>query len=230
MKKAGITATAICLFLIACLFTGCRSRAKLSSYDPQVKVLLEQMTLEEKIGQMTQPEQHQVLGDPGDMQKYFIGSVLSGGGSDPAEGNSLEAWTDLYDRVQEEAMKTRLAIPVLYGIDAVHGHSNVLGAVIFPHNIALGCTGDAELVEKIGRVTAVETRATGIQWTFGPCVTVPQDIRWGRTYEGFSEDPILVRSLGKAAVRGLQGSDLSNPLAILACAKLYFGDGGTSPC
>jgi len=229
MKKAGMTATAIFVFLIASLSTGCSSQSRLSSYDPQVKELLEQMTLEEKIGQMTQPEQDRVLSNPGDMQKYFIGSVLSGGGSDPADGNSLEAWTDLFDRIQEEAMKTRLAIPVLYGIDAVHGHSNVLGAVIYPHNIALGCTRDVELVEKIGRVTALETRATGIQWTFGPCVTVPLDIRWGRTYEGFSEDSILVRSLGEAAVRGFQGSDLSNPLAILACAKHYVGDGGTSP-
>jgi beta-glucosidase len=200
----------------------------LSSYDPQVRELLSKMTLEEKIGQMTQPEQEHVLANPGDIQKYFIGSVLSGGDSDPKEGNSLQAWTDLYDQVQTEAMKTRLGIPVLYGIDAVHGHSNVLGAVIFPHNIALGCTRDPALVERIGRITAEEVRAAGIQWTFGPCVTVPQDIRWGRTYEGFSEDPAVVRSLGGAAVRGMQGDNLSNPLAILACAKHYVGDGGTT--
>lgn len=186
------------------------------------------MTLEEKIGQMTQPEQGPILKNAGDMQKYFIGSVLSGGDSDPSEGNTLQAWTDLYDVTQKEAMKTRLSIPILYGIDAVHGHSNVLGSVIFPHNIGLGCTRDKALVEKISRITAKEVRATGIQWTFGPCVAVPQDIRWGRTYEGFSEDPELVRSLGEAAVRGFQGSDLSDPLAILACAKHYIGDGGTS--
>jgi beta-glucosidase len=229
MKKAGIIAATIFFFLISLLFLSCSSSPKgLSSFDPQVKELLAKMTLEEKIGQMTQPEQDHVLKNPGDMQKYFIGSVLSGGNSDPAEGNSLEAWTDLYDKIQEEAMKTRLKIPVLYGIDAVHGHSNVLGAVIFPHNIALGCTRDAELVEKIGRITAREVRATGIQWTFGPCVTVPQDIRWGRTYEGFSEDPSIVGTLGKAAVLGLQGTDLSNPLSILACAKHYVGDGGTT--
>jgi beta-glucosidase len=99
---------------------------------------------------------------------------------------------------------------------------------MFPHNIALGCTRDAKLVEKIGRITAEEVRATGIQWTFGPCVAVPQDIRWGRTYEGFSEDPAVVKSLGKAVVRGMQGLDLSGPLSILACAKHYVGDGGTS--
>ena len=125
-------------------------------------------------------------------------------------------------------MKTRFGIPVLYGVDAVHGHSNVLGAVIFPHNIALGCTRDPELVEKINRITAAEVRATGIQWTFSPCVAVPQDIRWGRTYEGFSEDPELVATLGEAAVRGLQGN-LGDPLSVLACAKHFVGDGGTAP-
>jgi beta-glucosidase len=229
MKNLVICAATICFLLICLAYLSCTSSPKgLSAYDPQVRELLDQMTLEEKIGQMTQPEQDQVLSNPGDMQKYFIGSVLSGGNSDPAEGNSLEAWTDLFDKVQEEAMKTRLAIPVLYGIDAVHGHSNVLGAVIFPHNIALGCTRDADLVERIGRVTAKEIQATGIHWTFGPCVTVPQDIRWGRTYEGFSEDPEIVRILAKAAVMGLQGADMSDPLSVLACAKHYIGDGGTT--
>ncbi len=227
--KSFISGTAICLLLISFQFLSASSDIKpLSYYDLQVKELLSQMTLEEKIGQMTQPEQDQVLGNPGDMQKYFIGSVLSGGDSDPKESNSLENWTELYDRVQKEAMKTRLGIPVLYGIDAVHGHSNVLGAVIFPHNIALGCTRDPVLAEKIGRITAEEVRATGIQWTFGPCVAVPQDIRWGRTYEGFSEDPALVASLGEATVRGMQGLDLSNPLSILTCPKHYVGDGGTT--
>jgi beta-glucosidase len=218
-----------CMLMIGLTFAWVPPASKrLSSYDPQVRELLSKMTLDEKIGQMTQPEQDRVLANPGDMQKYFIGSVLSGGDSDPKEGNGLQAWTDLYDKVQTEAMKTRLAIPVLYGIDAVHGHSNVLGAVIFPHNIALGCTRDAALVEKIGRITAEEVRATGIQWTFAPCVAVPQDIRWGRTYEGFSEDPSIVKKLGEAAVRGLQGNDLNNPLSILACAKHYAGDGGTT--
>ena len=162
MKKASIGGATICLFLIFLLFSSCSSSPKkLSSFDSQVKELLEKMTLEEKIGQMTQPEQDQVLSKPGDMQKYFIGSVLSGGNSDPAEGNSLEAWTDLYDKVQEEAMKTRLKIPVLYGIDAVHGHSNVLGAVMFPQNIALGCTRDADLVEEIGRMKCVPLEFRG---------------------------------------------------------------------
>jgi beta-glucosidase len=199
----------------------------LSSFDPQVKPLLAQMTLEEKLGQMTQPDQEYIK-DLSDIEKYYVGSVLSGGSSDPKEGNSLQAWTNLYDRIQQHTALTRLRIPLLYGIDAVHGHNNVLGAVIFPHHIGLGCTRNAALVEKVERITAEEVRATGIQWAFAPCVTVPQDIRWGRTYEGFSEDPQVVRELGEAAVRGFQGPDLANPLSVLACAKHYVGDGGTA--
>ena len=199
----------------------------LSSYDAQVKPILAKMTLDEKIGQMTQPDQEYVK-DLADISNLFIGSVLSGGGSDPKEGNSLQSWTDMYDRLQQQALKTRLGIPILYGVDALHGHNNVLGAVIFPHNIGLGCTRNPGLVEKIGRLTAEEVRATGVQWTFAPCVTVPQDIRWGRTYEGFAEDPVLVQQLGEAATRGLQGIDLASPLSLLACAKHYVGDGGTS--
>ncbi|MBZ5724204.1 MAG: glycoside hydrolase family 3 C-terminal domain-containing protein [Acidobacteriia bacterium] len=199
----------------------------LASFDPQAKALLARMTLEEKIGQMTQPDQEYVK-DLADLEKYAIGSVLSGGSSDPKEGNSLGAWTDMYDRIQQHSAKTRLRIPILYGVDALHGHNNVLGAVIFPHNVGLGCARNAALVEKIARITAEEVRATGIQWTFAPCVAVPQDVRWGRTYEGFGEDPALVQELGAAAVRGLQGEDLANPLAVLACAKHYVGDGGTA--
>lgn len=200
---------------------------KLSSYDPQVKKLLAQMTLDEKIGQMTQPEQS-ALRDQADIENYFVGSLLSGGDSDPKEGNSFEAWTNLYNRLQAHTAKTRLKIPILYGIDAVHGHNNVIGAVIFPHNVGLGCTRNPGLVQKIAKATAEEVRATGIQWAFAPCVTVPQDIRWGRTYEGFSEDPAVVAELGGAAVRGMQGMDLANPVAVLACAKHYIGDGGTT--
>jgi beta-glucosidase len=199
----------------------------LSSFDAQVKALLARMTLAEKIGQMTQPDQEHIK-DLADIETYFVGSILSGGTSDPKEGNSLQAWTDLYDRLQQHTTNTRLKIPILYGIDAVHGHNNVLGAVIFPQNIGMGCTRNAALVEKMERITAEEVRATGIQWAFAPCVTVPQDERWGRTYEGFSEDPQLVREMAGAAVRGFQGTDLANPLSILACAKHFIGDGGTA--
>ncbi|HEX8290765.1 MAG TPA: glycoside hydrolase family 3 N-terminal domain-containing protein, partial [Pyrinomonadaceae bacterium] len=188
--------------------------------------LLNQMTLEEKVGQMTQAEQD-ALKEPSDVQTYFLGSLLSGGSSDPKAGNSLQAWTDLYDRVQTLSLKSRLGIPILYGIDAVHGHSNVLGATVFPHNVGLGCTRSAGLVEQSARVTAEEVRATGINWTFAPCVAVPRDERWGRTYEGFGESPELARDLGEAAVRGFQGDDLGDPLSVLACAKHYAGDGGT---
>lgn len=220
----------VAVLCAACLGTlaNASSRPKaLSAYDPQVKELLSRMTLEEKIGQMTQANHASVI-DLADVENYFLGSVLSGGSSDPREGNSLQAWTDLYDRFQERTRKTRLRIPLLYGIDAVHGHNNVLGAVIFPHNIGLGCTRNPKLAEKIARITAEEVRATGIQWAFAPCVAVPQDIRWGRTFEGFSEDPELVQVLGEAQVRGLQGPTLRSPLAVLACAKHYVGDGGTT--
>jgi beta-glucosidase len=207
--------------------SGSASSKTLSSYDNEVNKLLSEMTLEEKIGQMTQAEQD-ALKDINDIDKYHLGSLLSGGNSDPKAGNSLEAWTEMYDRYQSLALKTRLGIPILYGVDAVHGHNNVLGAVIFPHNIGLGCTRNPKLVEKAARITAKEVRATGINWAFAPCVAVPRDERWGRTYEGFGETPELARSLGEAAVRGFQGDDLGNPLSVLACAKHFAGDGGTS--
>lgn len=199
----------------------------LTSYDARARELLNQMTLEEKVGQMTQAEQD-ALKEPADVQTYFLGSLLSGGSSDPKAGNSLNAWTDLYDRVQTLSLKSRLGIPILYGIDAVHGHSNVLGATVFPHNVGLGCTRSEALVERSSHVTAEEVRATGINWTFAPCVAVPRDERWGRTYEGFGESPDLARDLGEAAVRGFQGDDLGDPLSVLACAKHYVGDGGTA--
>jgi beta-glucosidase len=198
-----------------------------SSYDHRVRELLATMTLEEKIGQMTQAEQNALV-DVSDIEKYFLGSLLSGGSSDPKAGNSLDAWTDMYDGYQQRALKTRLGIPILFGVDAVHGHNNVLGAVVFPHNIGLGCTRNPALVERAARITAEEVRATGINWSFAPCIAVPRDERWGRTYEGFGETPELAESLGAAAVRGLQRNDLSNPSAVLACAKHFIGDGGTS--
>jgi beta-glucosidase len=200
---------------------------RFTAFDPQAKALVARMTLDEKIGQMTQPDQEHIR-DLSDIENYFFGSILSGGNSDPKEGNSLEAWTNLYDRLQQHALKTRLRIPILYGIDAVHGHNNVLGAVIFPHNIGLGCTRNPALVRQVERITAEEVRASGIQWVFAPCVTVPQDIRWGRSYEGFSEDPQLVAQMSEAAVSGFQGDDLLNPLSVLACAKHFVGDGGTT--
>ena len=129
----------VSVVLISCQIIPSAKPRPLSSYDGRVQELLAQMTLEEKIGQMIQLDQ-EFLQDPEDIKTYFIGSILSGGGSDPKAGNSLKDWTDMYDRYQEYALSTRLGIPILYGVDAVHGHNNVLKAVIFPHNIGLGCT------------------------------------------------------------------------------------------
>ncbi len=195
--------------------------------DDRVADLLSRMTLEEKVGQMTQAD-HLAVSNLQDVQTYFLGSILSGGGSDPAAGDDAVHWADLYDTFQAEALQTRLQIPLIYGIDAVHGHSNVTGAVIFPHNIGMGATRNAALMEQAGRVTAIEIAATGIDWTFAPCVAVPRDERWGRTYEGFGEIPDLAASLGGAAIRGLQTDTLSAPTSIVACAKHYVGDGGTA--
>ncbi|MGA8182006.1 MAG: glycoside hydrolase family 3 protein, partial [Terriglobia bacterium] len=200
--------------------------AKLTSFDGQVRTLLSRLTLAEKVGQMTQADQT-YLHDLDDLQEYHLGSLLSGGDSDPKAGNDFHSWRELYNRYQARAVKTNPRIPILYGIDDVHGNSNVMGATIFPHNIGMGCTRNADLVEKAGRITAIEVRATGIQWGFAPCVTVPQDVRWGRTYEGFSESPDVVKVLGEAAVRGMQGTGLGDPLGIAACAKHFAGDGGT---
>jgi beta-glucosidase len=199
----------------------------LKAFDKQVLPLLAQMTLDEKLGQMVQSEIGNMT-DESDVETLFLGSVLSGGGADPLEGNSLQAWTDTVDRLIARSRTTRLGIPILYGVDAVHGHGNVLGATVYPHNVGLGCTRNAALVEALGRITALETRASGIHWTFAPCVAVPRDDRWGRTYEGFSEDPAVVAELGAAAVRGMQHGGLENPQAVLACAKHYVGDGGTT--
>lgn len=203
------------------------TRKSFSSYDRQAGQRLAQMTLEEKIGQMIQADSR-ALADAGEVHRLALGSVLSGGTAKPAGGPGLVPWTDLYDALQKQALSTRLGIPLLYGIDAVHGHGKVLGATIFPHNIGLGCTGDPVLVEEAARVTAREVRAAGIQWTFAPCIAIPQDIRWGRTYEGFSEDPQRVAQLGAAAIRGYQGHDLSDPLSVMTSAKHFAGDGGTA--
>ncbi len=193
--------------------------------------LLAQMTLEEKIGQMTQVEKNSIK--PGDITRYFIGSILSGGGGYPAS-NTIEGWTAMVDGFQQEALKTRLAIPIIYGVDAVHGHAALYGATIFPQQIGLGATRDESLVYEIGQATAEEMAASGATWNFGPVVAVPQDIRWGRTYESYSEDTGLVSELGAAYIRGLQAlPETMNPSAgqelfILATAKHFLGDGGTT--
>ena len=185
--------------------------------------LLEQMTLAEKIGQMTQVEKNSI--SPADVTEYYIGSILSGGGGNP-DPNTVQTWTEMVHAYQDAALKTRLKIPMLYGVDAVHGHNNVHGAVIFPHNIGLGATRDADLIERIAYATGTEILATGVPWTFAPALSVPQDIRWGRTYEGYSDDPQIVAELGQAYVRGLQ-KYRSDTVQAMGCAKHYVADGGT---
>jgi beta-glucosidase len=194
----------------------------------RVADLLGRMTLAEKVGQMTQAERGDVADDPSKVTTWGLGSVLSGGGSVPAD-NTPAGWADMVDTFQRAALNTRLGIPILYGVDSVHGHGNLNGATVFPHNIGLGATRDPKLVRKIGAITAEETRASGPQWTFAPCVCVARDDRWGRTYESFGEDPALVASM-ETIIDGLQGApgELDQPEHVLATAKHFAGDGLTS--
>ncbi|MER5862983.1 glycoside hydrolase family 3 N-terminal domain-containing protein [Kitasatospora sp. NPDC002040] len=197
--------------------------------ERRVDDLLARMTLPEKIGQMTQAERNAVDGDPARITDLKLGSLLSGGGSTPTP-NTPAAWADMVDGYQARALATRLRIPLLYGVDSVHGHGNLVGATVFPHNIALGATRDPDLVREAAHITATETRATGPQWVFAPCVCVARDDRWGRTYESFGEDPDLVTRL-ETAIDGFQGrnaSQLDRPDRVLASAKHFAGDGDTT--
>ncbi|MBN1699073.1 MAG: glycoside hydrolase family 3 C-terminal domain-containing protein [Spirochaetales bacterium] len=191
----------------------------------RIEDLLSRMTLEEKIGQMTQIDKDYLVSEK-DIAGYCLGSLLSGGGSQP-KTTDPEAWADMYDRYQQMALESRLNIPIIYGIDAIHGNAKVWGAVVFPHNIGMGCMRNPGLVEEAARITAEEVAATGIDWTFSPCIAVPRDERWGRTYEGFGETSELAEIMGAAAVAGYQGDSLLRHETILACAKHYCGDGGT---
>jgi beta-glucosidase len=193
--------------------------------DDRVAALLGQMSLDEKIGQMTQIEKNAI--DATDAAAFGLGSILSGGGGFPTP-NTGQAWYAMVDAYQQAALGTRLGIPILYGVDAVHGHNNVEGATIFPHNVGLGAANDPALVEQVCNATALEMNATGIRWTFGPVVAVPQDIRWGRTYEGYGETTDLVSALGAACIDGLQGFGLGADNTSAATAKHFIGDGGTA--
>jgi beta-glucosidase len=195
--------------------------------EQRVADLISRMTLEEKVGQMTQTERYQVFDDETPITAYGLGSILSGGGSTPAE-NTPEAWADMVDRFQRAALDTRLGIPLLYGIDSVHGDGNMLGATVFPHNIGLGATRDPALVREISHIAASETRASGPQWTFAPCICAARDDRWGRTYESFGEDASLVIEM-ETAIKGFQGGrgQLDRRDRVLATAKHYAGDGDT---
>src|SRR4029453_19064165 len=199
-----------------------------------VAALLAHMTLEQKIGQMVQPDIRSVT--PDDVRKYRLGSVLNGGGAWPGENKhaSVADWVALADSFYDASMDAAggaPAIPIMWGTDAVHGHNNVIGATLFPHNIGLGAAHDPDLLERIGAATAREVAATGIDWTFAPAVAVVRDDRWGRTYEGFSEDPQLVQSYASRMVLGLQGKPgtpgFLTGTHTLATAKHFLGDGGT---
>ena len=207
--------------------------------DPKIETrihdLLRQLTLEQKVAQMMQADIRYVT--PEDERKYRLGSVFNGGGAFP--GNDKHAavsdWVALADRFYDASMDSTSgapAIPVIWGTDAVHGHNNVIGATLFPHNIGLGAAHDPDLIERIGAVTASEVAVTGIDWTFAPIVAVVRDDRWGRAYEGYSEDPEIVRAYAGRIVRGLQGvvgsPSFLNASHIVATAKHFIGDGGTA--
>jgi beta-glucosidase len=195
------------------------------SVDDRVAALLGQMTIDEKIGQMTQIEKNAI--DATNAAAFNLGSILSGGGGFPSP-NTPDAWYDMVDAYQQAALGTRLGIPIIYGVDAVHGHNNVEGATIFPQNVGMGAANDPALVEQACAATALEMNATGVRWTFGPVVAVPQDVRWGRTFEGYGENTELVSRLGAACIKGFQGSSLSAANTSAATAKHFIGDGGTA--
>lgn len=194
----------------------------------RVDDLLRRMTLEEKVGQMTQAERGAVDENRDQITELKLGSILSGGGSAPAD-NTPEGWADMVDAYQSKALATRLRIPLIYGIDSVHGHGNLVGATVFPHNIGMGATRNPGLVREQQKITAKETRATGPQWIFGPCVCVVRDLRWGRSYEAYGEDPGLVAEM-ETGIEGFQGrrpGDMKRPEHVLATVKHYAGDGDT---
>ncbi|MEU3861381.1 glycoside hydrolase family 3 N-terminal domain-containing protein [Streptomyces sp. NPDC028722] len=195
----------------------------------RVKDLLGRMSLAEKAGQMTQAERGAV-GQGSDIAAYALGSLLSGGGSTPTP-NTPEAWARMIDGFQLRAQATRFQIPLIYGVDAVHGHNNLSGATVMPHNIGIGATRDPRLAQEAGSVTAAEVRATGVPWDFAPCLCVSRDERWGRAYESFGEDPALVESM-ETVIQGLQGRadgrDLKRDDKVLATAKHFVADGGTA--
>ena len=192
----------------------------------EINTLLSRMTLAQKIGQMVQTERMAIT--PEEVRDHHIGSVLSGGGSCPGD-NTLAEWVEMNDAYWEASMaesEEHLAIPLLYGVDAVHGHNNVRGATIFPHNIGLGAASDPDLLRRIAEVTAREVLASGVEWTFAPTLAAARDYHWGRTYESYSEDPEIISSYAGEFVRGLQGQ--LDDDSVIACVKHWVGDGGTT--
>lgn len=206
-----------------------------AAVEARVDSILSRMTIEEKVGQIIQADMNAIT--PEEVKKYKLGSVLAGGNSSP-DGNeraSPKNWLDRMDAYWQASMDAAWAgekIPVIFGIDSVHGNANVVGATVFPHNIGLGAMRNPELVRKIGEVTAREMSVTGFDWDFSPTVAVPRDDRWGRTYEGWSEDPSIARQYAPTMVEGLQGRagtpEFLGPGKVIATAKHFVGDGGTT--
>jgi beta-glucosidase len=197
-----------------------------ATIEARVDSLLSQMTLDEKIGQMIQMN-YPDLPSTSDIKTYYLGSLLAYADNGPA-GRTPQAWADLYDTLQSYALQTRLKIPLIFALDAVHGFGAMYGATVFPHNIGMGCTRNPQLIDTAEQITAKEMSATGIDWALGPVVAVARDERWGRTYESFGEDPNLVKEMAGPAVHGFQGDTSAKNVNILACAKHFIGDGGTT--
>jgi len=201
--------------------------------EARIAAIVVGMTLEQKVGQMTQADALRIT--PEEVRRYYIGSVMVGGDGWPNDDRHApaSAWLAISDRLWDASMSTdaKVKVPILWGIDAVHGNARVYGTTIFPHNIGLGAAHDPGLVRRIGEATAQQMRATGHDWAFAPCVAVPGDVRWGRTYEGFSENPAITRSYAEELVAGLQNlgptPDPGRPFGVLATAKHFLGDGGT---
>ena len=225
------------ILVVAVIITGCAGAQEESAVpknakykdaslpvDTRIEDLLSYMTIEEKAAQMAQAANY--AASPDEVKWAGIGSVLSGGGDHPSGGYQAKDWLEFCNEYQAAAKKSRLGIPILYGFDAVHGDAKIQGATVFPHNTGLGAANDPELVEKIGRITAIEGRAGGVNWNFAPCVAVSRDERWGRSYESFSESPDIASALGAAYVKGLENGDISARSSMAACVKHYFADGG----
>ena len=199
--------------------------------EKAIDALLARMTIEQKVGQVVQGDISSVT--PADLARYPLGSILAGGNSGPYGDERADAatWARMVNDYRAASMKAGAGVPILFGVDAVHGHSNVPGATIFPHNIGLGATHDPDLIHRIGQATAAEIAGSGIEWTFAPTLAVPQDLRWGRSYEGYAADPALVKSYATAMVDGLQGKLMPGkplgPLRVAATAKHFLADGGT---
>lgn len=223
MKNRNIIYLICCFLLIG---IGCNNEMKVSSkaqIEQKVEALLELMTLEEKIGQMSQIRHFEESADKHVTEK-FIGSIIHTQGPNP--GKTALGWQKRFIKLQKKALSTRLGIPLLFAVDAVHGQNTFEGATIFPHNIGLGATGNENLVQEIAKITALESQATGFNWVFSPCVAIPFNEKWGRVYEAFSESTELTEKLTRASVKGHQGN-LADPKTVMATAKHFVGDGAT---